>query len=158
MTDRDLAILSAKENLSTLDKREGYAEAMKAPQLGWSTCIVFAVIALVFAALTVASWENIAATWLRWIVVLMFGAIAGLAALASLGTSPKLEQTLRWGVAVIDKHAELDKWYLTIMTSDGTERRVPTNEELYKVLRVGDVGVAVVSDNDEHELSSFTRL
>lgn len=157
MTDRDIAILSAKENLSTLDKRPGYAEAMTAPKVGWTTCIVFSVIAVVFGALTYAAWNNIEATWLQWIVVLMFGSIAGLAALAALGTSPGVDKSERWAVAVIDKHAEPAKWELSLMTADGMERRVPTNEELFKALRVGDVGVAVVADNG-HELSSFTRL
>lgn len=157
MTDRDIAIMAAKENLSTLEKREGYAEAMTAPKVGWTTCIVFSVVALVFGALTYAAWENIEATWLQWIVVLMFGSIAGLAALAALGTSPGVDKTERWAVAVIDKHATTDKWELTLIKADGTERRVPTNEDLYRALRVGDVGIAIVADNGL-DLTSFTRL
>jgi hypothetical protein len=159
LTDRDIARLSAKENLSTIDKREGYAEAMAEPKLGWTGTIAFGIGALVFAGLTYASWENIDATWLRWIVGLLFGALAMFSALAALGTSPSVEKKLRWPAAVLDKHADKpDAWHLTLMTADGKEHRLAASEDVYNALRVGDVGVAVVGNDDDHDIASFKRL
>lgn len=158
MTERELALLSAKENLASLDRRPGYAEAMRQPRVGWTATVVCTVIAVGFAALTYASWQHIDATWLRWVVVLVFGTFAGLGALAAIGSSPSVDRPLYWGVAIIDKHRDDDKPALTVLTMEGVERRVPVSADLYGALRVGDVGVAVVGKDEPHEIAKFTRL
>lgn len=158
MTDADVAVIAAKENLASLQRRAGYAAAMRAPKPRWTATIACLVTAVAFAALAYATWFDIAADWLRWIVVLVFGGFAGAMLLAAFGLSPGLDTSRRWGAAILDKHMTGDTRELSILTEDGAQHRLPVDAELHEALRAGDVGVAVVNKTEPFELTKFIRL
>lgn len=158
MTDDAIAVMAAKETLASLQRRAGYAQAMRAPKPSWTATAVCAASAVGLAILAYASWENIATGWLRWIVVLVFGGFGGLLLLAALGLSPSLDTPRRWGAAILEKHVDGDKHELSILTEDGNRHRLPVAAELHDALRPGDVGVAVVNKAEPHELTKFVRL
>jgi hypothetical protein len=158
VSDQDIAIVTAKEKLVALKDRAGYNEAMTVPVpsgIGRAICVAAAACC---GGLMYACKLYVTAAWLMWMLVALFGVLGLFFLLATIGFSPKLAGQ-KWGVAVVGKHLDGDKHRIKFLRESGEEHDLLVSEQIYGLLRPGDLGVLHASGNaPDYTVDSFTRL
>lgn len=153
--DVDLAVASAKEKLATLEARPGYAEAMKVPTPSSFARAFVLVAAAGCAGIMYACKLYVTAAWLMWILLVIFGLLGLGFLLAAVGFSSKFAGE-KWPTAVI---AKLDGQRVTFLRANGDTHELHVGEQIYGLLRAGDVGVLYVSGAaPSYSVDSFARL
>jgi hypothetical protein len=162
LTSDDLAIMNAKENLASIDRRPGYAQAMASSPLTSSPAMVRGglVVGAIFGLLIVPVVLYVDTTWLRVVVIVAFALVALFALLAALGSTEKLSTKERWPAAVIAKLGDAeDAHKVTLLVASGEQHTVTTDAPTFALLRPGDVGIAEISGSaPDHALAGFHRL
>lgn len=138
-----------------IQDRPGYAQAMKVPTPSSFARSFTLVAAACCGGLVYACKLYVSATWLMWILMVLFGVLAATFVLAAIGFSSKFAGQ-KWSAAVIDK---LDGQRVKFLRGNGDEHELHVGEQVYGLLRAGDVGVLYVSGNGPaYSVDSFTRL
>jgi len=158
VSDQDLAIVTAKQKLALIKERPGYRDAMKLTvQSGVARAVVLFAAACC-GGLMYACKLYVSVAWLMWILVVMFGVLALFFVLAAIGFSPKLAGE-KWGAAVVGKQLADSKHRIKFLRETGAEHELEVSEQIYGLLRAGDVGVLHVSGSaPDFTVDSFTRL
>jgi len=159
-SDDDIAIDAAREKLATLRTRPGFEQAMAPEPTGATRDRRIAIgLLLLFVALAVASFSQVSTTWLRIVLVLLFVAFAMFAGLAAIGFST--ERQAETGPAVVmakTVDAHKDQRWITLLDDRGETRDLLVLENVWELLRAGDVGVAHVRPGESPLLIEFHRL
>ena len=158
MTDDDLAVVSSMERLATLAKRPGYAEAMRITTSSRALRTTMLVVSAGCGGLAYACLQSVASAWLRWFLVVLFGALAIAFVLIWIGMHPKLAG-VKLGVAVVDKRLDGTKRRVTFLRENGTRMDLAVSEAIYGLLKPGDIGVVHCSgDEADYTVDGFERL
>ncbi|MBL0217685.1 MAG: hypothetical protein IPQ07_27890 [Myxococcales bacterium] len=161
-SDDDLAIEAAKERLANLTTRPGYEEAMRTEPSGskLARAISFG-LAIGFVTLAVVSFRHVDATWLAWLLMLLFAGIALFSMFAGIGFSPGPAPEAM-PVIVLGKRADSRPTppllYLELLRTDGSKIESQALEAVHAVLKAGDVGVAHVTPGAFTIVTAFHRL
>jgi hypothetical protein len=154
VSDDDLAVEAGKQKLAILKERPGYLEAVRPQPPQRTVQVICGLASLCCAGLTYGSWIYVGAAWLRWIFVILFGALALLFVLAVIGTGPSFAGKPIGGVVLAKRPRGF-----AMLREDGQTCEISAPEGLLEILRPGDLGVAMVSgDEGDYTLESFRRL
>ena len=155
VSDQDLAVVAAKEKLALIAERPGYAAAMKVPTPSSFARSFVLVAAAGCGGIMYACKLYVTATWLMWILLVIFGLLGLSFLLAAIGFSSKFAGE-KWGAAVVDK---LDDQRVKFLRANGDVHELRVGEQIYGLLRAGDVGVLYVSGSAPgYTVDSFARL
>ena len=158
VSDQDIAIVTAKEKLVALKDRAGYNEAMTVPVPSWIGRAICVAAAASCGGLMYACKLYVSAAWLMWILVVLFGLIGLSFLLAMIGFSSKLTGQ-KWGVAVVGKRLDGNDRRIRFLRESGEEHELEVSEQIYGLLRPGDLGVLHTSGNaPDYRVDTFTRL
>jgi hypothetical protein len=154
VSEDDLAVEAGKQKLAILKDRPGYLEAMRPQPPQRTVRVICGLAAACCAALTYGAWIYVAAAWLKWIFVILFGLLTLVFLLAVIGTGDSFAGKPVGGV-VLAKRAR----GFALLREDGRTCEISAPEGLLEILRPGDLGVAMVSgDEGDYSLESFRRL
>ena len=158
VTDEDLAIVTAKQKLATLAGRADYLDALR---MNKGSAVARAVVVAAAAScggIMYACKLYVTAAWLMWFLIVLFGILGVLFLLAAIGFSPKLAGQ-KWGVAIVDKRMDGDKPRIAFLRESGEQHELTVSEQMYKLLRPGDLGVLHTTGNGpDYSVDSFQRL
>jgi hypothetical protein len=154
VSEDDLAVEAGKQKLAILKERPGYLEAMRPQPPQRTVQVICGIAAACCAGLTYGSWVYVSAGWLKWILAILFGLLALVFALAVIGTAPSLAGKPIGGVVLAKRPRGF-----ALLREDGRTCEISAPEGLLEMLRPGDLGVAMISgDEDDYTLESFRRL
>lgn len=161
-SDDDVAVEAAKEKLATLTTRPGYEQAMQPAPSGSRTArAICLAIALGLGALAIVTFRQVDATWLAWLLLLLFSGLALVTAFAGIGFGPEPAPDAVPAVVVgkrVEVKAESPLHYLELLRSDGSKLDTMVLESVYAVLKAGDVGVAHIKPGTFTIVTAFHRL